>query len=93
MKKKYTNSITKFFDDYNDFHHYMFYDESDMEAKELPIKCCGVTVGYVALNNSNKVFCINVDTNLTIRYTESFEKKVSDNFMDQLYDFSKDVKE
>lgn len=93
MRNKYINDITKFFDDYNSLHHHMYYDESDMEAKELPIKCCDTTVGYVALNNRDKIFSINVDTNLSIRYTEQFEKEVSDKFMDQLYDFSKDVKE
>ena len=94
MKNKYRNDITKFFDDYNGFSHYMWYDESDVEAKELPIKVAGgITVGYVALNNRNVIFSVSVNTNLTVGYSEYFEKEVSDKFMDKLYDFSKDIKE
>lgn len=91
MKNKYTNSITKFFDAYNGFSHYMWYDESDVAAKELPIKVAGgITVGYVALNSRNAIFSVSVNTNLTVGYSENFEKEVSDKFMDKLYDFNKD---
>lgn len=91
-KNKYTNSITKFFDAYNGFSHYMWYDESDISAKELPIKVAGgITVGYVALNSRNIIFSVSVNTNLS-RYSEQFEKEVSDKFMDELYEFNKDVK-
>ena len=90
-KNKYVNSITKFFDAYNGFSHYMWYDESDIAAQELPIICGNSTVGYVALNSRNIIFSVGVNTNLS-RYSEQFEKEVSDKFMDELYKFDKDVK-
>ncbi len=94
MKRAYTNSITKFFDDYNGFNHYMFYGEEDIKNKELPIRVAGgLTVGSVCLNNSGKIFSINVDTCLTVKYSEHFEKTINDKFMDAEYDFSKDTKE
>lgn len=90
MRNKYTNEITKDFDEYNNLHHYMFYDDADINNKELPIMTDKYKVGYVALNNSNKIFSVSVDTNLIIKYTDEFEKYVSDKYMDRVYDFSKD---
>lgn len=90
MRNKYTNEITKDFDEYNGLHHYMFYDEEDINNKELPIMTDKYKVGYVALNNSNKIFSVSVDTNLSIKYTDEFEKYISDKYMDRVYDFSKD---
>lgn len=94
MKYKYYNDITRFFDKHNpkNGNHYMYYDEEDIERKELPIQTSGVTVGQVILNNSNKIFAVYVDTNLKIKYTFEFEKAVSDTYMDMPYDFSKDGK-
>lgn len=92
MRNKYTNEITKDFDEYNGLHHYMFYDEEDIRDKELPIMTDKYKVGYVALNNSNKIFSVSVDTNLIIKYTDGFEKYVSDKYMDLPYEFRKDVK-
>ena len=92
MRNKYTNEITKDFDEYNGLHHYMFYDEEDIRDKELPIMTDKYKVGYVALNNSNKIFSVSVDTNLSIKYTDEFEKYVSDKYMDLPYKFRKDVK-
>lgn len=90
MKNKYINEITKDFDSYNNLHHYMFYDEEDIANKELPIQTEKYTVGYVALNNRNNIFCVSVDTNLSIKYTDEFEKYVSDKYMDLPYDFKGD---
>lgn len=93
MRNKYTNEITKDFDKFNGLHHYMFYDDEDINNKELPIRMDKYQVGYVALNNSNKIFSVSVDTELKIKYTDEFEKYVSDKHMDRLYDFSEDIKE
>lgn len=90
-KNKYVNSITKFFDAYNGFSHYMCYDNSDIAAQKLPIVCGNSTVGYVALNSRNIIFSVSVNTNLS-RYSEQFEKEVSDKFMDMEYKFHEDVK-
>lgn len=90
MRNKYTNEITKDFDNFNGLHHYMFYDDEDINNKELPIRMDKYQVGYVALNNSNKIFSVSVDTELKIKYTDEFEKYVSDKYMDRVYDFSKD---
>lgn len=103
MKKKYYNEITRFFDDYKSEdrelakyfksaipRHYICYDDSDIENKELYIKFKEMTVGSVILNNSNKIFAVFVRTNLVIKYTDKFEKAVSDKYMDLPYDFSKD---
>lgn len=92
MRNKYTNEITKDFDEYNGLHHYMFYDDEDINNKELLIMMDKYEVGYVALNNSNKIFSVSVDTNLNIKYTDEFEKYVSDKYMDLPYEFRKDVK-
>lgn len=92
-RNKYINEITKDFDRFNSLHHYMFYGEDDILNKELPIKTLGVKVGSVVLNNSNKIFCVNVDTNLKVKYTDEFEKYVSDKHMDKPYDFNNDIKE
>lgn len=91
MRNKYTNSITDFFDKHTNLTHYMCYDNSDIAAQELPIICGNSTVGYVALNSRNIIFSVGVNTNLS-RYSEQFEKEVSDKFMDELYEFDKDVK-
>lgn len=93
MKNKYTNEITKAFDEYNGHHHYMLYDEQDILNRELPVNIDGYTVGSVVLTNNNKIFAVYVDTNLRIKYSDEFEKEVSDKFMDLSYDFSKDIKE
>lgn len=87
MKHKFTNEITKDFDTYNSMHHYIFYGEDDILNKELPIKTSGIIVGSVVLNNKNEIFSINV-TN--VRYSDAFEKYVSDKYMDKCYCFDKD---
>lgn len=92
-KNKYVNDITKEFDAYNNKHHYMCYDITDILLKELPIKTEGKTVGYVALTHRDRIFCIEVDTNLTIKYTDEFEKYISDKYMDKIYDYKNDIKE
>lgn len=92
MREMYTNKITETFDNFNpELHHYMYYDESDINNKELPVIIPGKQVGSVVLNNSNKIFAVYVNTNLIERYTDEFEKYVSDKFMDRKYEFDKDV--
>jgi len=92
MKKNYYNEITRFFDKYRNEpnSHYICYDEEDIEKKELRIKYKGITVGAVILNNSNKIFAVYVRTDLVIKYTDAFEKSVSDKYMDLPYKFDED---
>lgn len=91
MRKFYTNDITDDFNNFKpEFDHYICYDNSDIEKKELPIIIPGKQVGSVILNNSNKIFAVYADTNLIEKYTDEFEKYVSDKYMDRVYDFSKD---
>lgn len=90
MKNKYTNEITKFFDNHYGLKHYMCYDKADMVDRELPIICGNSTVGYVALNRRNIIFSVSVNTTRTI-YSDEFEKSVSDRFMDMEYKFHEDL--